>query len=83
MVDGVWGDTEASVNDTAQYVQYCSPDKKKLFFIDKWDGGMTYSSVGYFINKEDIVVDESLSMSVAGRLTFWQRAKRGSLTCLL
>lgn len=76
MVDGVWGDTEASVNDTAQYVQYCSPDKKKLFFIDKWDGGMTYSSVGYFVNKEDIVVDESLSMSVAGRLTFLATGKK-------
>lgn len=37
---------------------------------------MTYSSVGYFVNKEDIVIDESLSMSVAGRLTFLATGKK-------
>ncbi len=76
IVTGVWGDTDASVGDTASYRQYRHEDGKRLFFIECWKGGEQDSAEGHSVKPSDIRLDPEVSETRVGAMKWSARKKR-------
>lgn len=70
VVTGVWGDTDASVGDTAKYRQYECADGKQMFFIAYWEGGSADASAGHYVSPSDIAPDENAPTTRIRRMKF-------------
>ncbi len=75
VVTGVWGDTDASVGDTAKYKQYQSADGTQMFFIAYWEGGSSDASAGRCIAPSDIALDAHAPTTRIRRMKFASRAR--------
>lgn len=86
VVTGVWGDTDASVGDTAQYKQYQSADGKQMFFIAYWEGGSADAAAGRCVAPGDIALDEHAPTTRIRRMKFASRTrvlKKALSTCAM
>jgi len=81
IVTGVWGDTDASVGDTASYRQYRSTDGKRLFFIESWQGGSQDAAEGHDVKASDIARDPHVSEARV-RAMKWSARKKLLTTAL-
>ena len=76
VVTGVWGDTDASVGDTASYRQYRHEDGKRLFFIECWKGGEQDAAEGHSVKPSDIRLDPEVSETRVRGMKWSARRKR-------
>ncbi|EKU71202.1 DUF4178 domain-containing protein [Selenomonas sp. F0473] len=76
VVTGVWGDTDASVGDTASYRQYRHVDGKRFFFIESWKGGTQDAAEGHSVKPGDIRLDPEVSETRVGAMKWSARKKR-------
>ena len=76
IVTGVWGDTDASVGDTASYRQYRHVDGKRFFFIESWKGGAQDAAEGHSVKPSDIRLDPEVSETRVGAMKWSARKKR-------